>query len=46
MDKAFLPFVPAEAGTQERRFLLPKNWIPAYAGTNGGCAAGMEQQHG
>ena len=27
------PFVPAEAGTQH----LPKNWVPASAGTNGVC---------
>src|SRR5215218_7445356 len=32
------PFVPAEAGTQTLR----KNWVPASAGTNGGCF-GAEQ---
>src|SRR6267142_267405 len=29
-----LPFVPAEAGTQEPR-TRPKSWVAAFAGTNG-----------
>jgi hypothetical protein len=29
------PFVPAQAGTQNRKVSLRGPWVPAFAGTNG-----------
>jgi hypothetical protein len=34
---SFYPLVPAKAGTQGRRVVAPKNWIPASAGMSGDC---------
>src|SRR5262245_27914870 len=35
------PFVPAKAGTQgnKRGLRARGNWVPAFAGTNGGCGS-------